>query len=84
MCASGKYESVTQSGTKTIQAENFTRSAIAPLIRAAVMTAKVSWKRHEDVAVGTDAVEAEERRTGWRKTVPMSCGPKDIDQPQSM
>ena len=33
-----------QSGRKTIQAENFTRSAIAPLISAAVMTAKVIWK----------------------------------------
>ena len=32
-----------QIGTNTIQAENFTRSAIAPLISAAVMTAKVIW-----------------------------------------
>ena len=44
MCAIGKYERVTQSGTKTTQAENFTRSATAPLISAAVMIAKVIWK----------------------------------------
>ena len=43
MCASGKYTSVAQIGTKSSQAENFTRSAIAPLIRAVVITAKVSW-----------------------------------------
>ena len=29
---------------KTSQVENLTRSAMAPLIRATVMTAKVSWK----------------------------------------
>ena len=34
---------MTQIGRKTSQEENFTRSAIAPLISAAVMTAKVSW-----------------------------------------
>ena len=44
MWASGKYDSVTQIGRKTSQAENFTRSAIAPLIRAAVMIANVIWK----------------------------------------
>ena len=32
-----------QSGTKTTQAENFSRSATAPLISAAVMIAKVIW-----------------------------------------
>ena len=35
---------MTQSGRKTSQDENFTRSAIAPLISAAVITAKVIWK----------------------------------------
>ena len=44
MWAIGKYDSVSHSGTNTIHAENFTRSATAPLISAAVMTAKVSWK----------------------------------------
>ncbi len=44
MWASGKYDSVSQSGTKSIQAENFRRSATAPLISAAVITANVSWK----------------------------------------
>ena len=43
MWASGKYTSVAHSGTNSSQAENFTRSAIAPLIRAVVITAKVSW-----------------------------------------
>ena len=43
MCASGKYDSVAHSGTNTTHAENFTRSAIAPLMSAVVMTAKVSW-----------------------------------------
>ena len=32
-----------QSGTKTTQAENFIRSATAPLMRAAVMIANVIW-----------------------------------------
>ena len=31
------------SGRKTTQAENFSRSATAPLISAAVMIAKVIW-----------------------------------------
>ena len=44
MCASGKYDRVSHSGTKSIQAENFSRSATAPLMRAAVITANVSWK----------------------------------------
>ncbi len=35
------------SGRKTSQAENFTRSAIAPLISAAVMIAKVIWNIDE-------------------------------------
>jgi hypothetical protein len=35
---------VTQSPENTSQVENFTRSAIAPLISATVMIAKVSWK----------------------------------------
>ena len=43
MWAIGKYAKVTQSPEKTIQVENFTRSATAPLISATVMTAKVSW-----------------------------------------
>ncbi len=34
---------MTQTGTNTIHVENLTRSATAPLMRAAVMTAKVSW-----------------------------------------
>ena len=34
---------MTHSGRKTSHEENFTRSAMAPLIRAAVITAKVSW-----------------------------------------
>ena len=44
MWAIGKYAKVTQRAEKTIQVENFTRSAMAPLMRATVMTAKVSWK----------------------------------------
>ncbi len=43
MWASGKYESVTQNGRNTHHAESLTRSAMAPLIRAAVIVAKVSW-----------------------------------------
>lgn len=42
--ATGTYTRSAQRGTKTSQAPNFARSAIAPLIRAAVMIAKVSWK----------------------------------------
>ena len=35
---------MTQTGRNTSQDENFTRSATAPLISAAVITANVSWK----------------------------------------
>ncbi len=43
-CVTGTYTRSVQSGTKTSHAENFVRSATAPLIRAAVTMAKVSWK----------------------------------------
>ncbi len=43
-CATGTYTSSAHSGTKTSQAPNFARSAMAPLIRATVTIAKVSWK----------------------------------------
>lgn len=43
-CATGTYTSSAHTGTKTSQAPNFARSATAPLTRAAVMIAKVSWK----------------------------------------
>src|SRR5436309_310921 len=43
-CATGKYTSVAQATVNTAQAPNLVRSAIAPLISATVMTAKVSWK----------------------------------------
>ena len=43
-CATTEYTAITQIGTNTIQAENFARSAMAPLISAAVRMAKVSWK----------------------------------------
>jgi hypothetical protein len=43
MCAIGKYTISAHNGRKSTQAENFIRSATAPLIRAAVMTAKVIW-----------------------------------------
>ena len=42
--ATGTYTSSAHTGTKTSHAPNFARSAIAPLISAAVMIAKVSWK----------------------------------------
>jgi hypothetical protein len=43
-CATTEYTTTVQIGTKTIQAENLARSAIAPLTNAAVMMANVSWK----------------------------------------
>src|ERR1700722_13147983 len=42
--ATGKYTSVAQATVNTAQGPNLARSAIAPLISATVMTAKVSWK----------------------------------------
>ena len=45
MKASGQYTRVTQMGTKTAQAVNLARSAMAPLIRATVMMAKVARSR---------------------------------------
>ncbi len=38
------YTSSAHTGTKNIHDENFARSAIAPLISAAVRIANVSWK----------------------------------------
>jgi hypothetical protein len=38
-----EYTAIVHTGTKTIQAANLARSAIAPLTRAAVMIANVSW-----------------------------------------
>lgn len=42
-CATGKYTKVTQSVMNSAQELNFTRSASAPLIRAGVRTANISW-----------------------------------------
>lgn len=42
-CATGKYTSVTHRVMNSAQALNFTRSASAPLIRAGVMIANISW-----------------------------------------
>jgi hypothetical protein len=42
--ATGKYTSVAQPTVNTVQAPNLARSAMAPLISATVMMAKVSWK----------------------------------------
>ncbi len=42
-CATGKYTIVAHSATNSAHAVNFTRSASAPLIRAGVMTANISW-----------------------------------------
>ena len=42
-CATGEYTSNDQGTTKRIMAENFIRSATAPVISAAVMIAKVIW-----------------------------------------
>src|SRR5215470_11214491 len=59
-CATGKYTSVAQAAVNTVQAPNLARSAIAPLISATVMTAKVSWK-------------AENMRSGMPATREASC-----------
>src|SRR5690242_7357225 len=58
--ATGKYTSVAQPTVNTVQAPNLARSAIAPLISATVMTAKVSWK-------------AENMRSGMPDTREASC-----------
>jgi len=44
MCAIGRYAKVNQSNINTNMAENLTRSANAPMIRAGVMAENVSWK----------------------------------------
>ena len=43
MWAKGKYTANIQITTKAMMAENFIRSAMAPMISAGVMIAKVSW-----------------------------------------
>lgn len=42
--ATGKYTTVAHRATNSAQAENLTRSARAPLIRAGVMIANIIWK----------------------------------------
>src|SRR5262245_395391 len=42
-CATGVYTKTNQIATNANQAANFIRSAIAPVIRAGVMTANISW-----------------------------------------
>ena len=43
MWASGKYTANIQITTKAMMAANFIRSAMAPMMSAGVMIAKVSW-----------------------------------------
>ena len=43
MCAIGKYANVNQSPMKRRMAENFIRSANAPMINAGVIAANVNW-----------------------------------------
>jgi hypothetical protein len=42
-CATGKYTTVTQMTTNSVQPQNFARSAMAPEISAGVMIANISW-----------------------------------------
>ena len=44
MCAIGKYANVNQMIKNKSTAENFIRSANAPIIKAGVIAAKVNWK----------------------------------------
>jgi len=43
MCASGKYTSSIHPRTKSMSAEYFMRSAMAPTMRAGVMMANIIW-----------------------------------------
>ena len=82
MWAIGKYENVTHSGRKTTQEDSFTRSATAPLISAAVMTAKVSWKQTASYEPQSTSFWAL-RVKGSENTPPaLLFGPNDSDQPQ--
>src|SRR5436305_13601777 len=55
--ATGKYTSVAQATVNTVQAPNLVRSAIAPLISATVMTAKVSWQAENTMSGMPDTRE---------------------------
>ena len=48
MWAIGRYENVNHSTVNSSTAENFTRSAKAPMIRAQVIAANVPWKATND------------------------------------
>ncbi len=50
MWESGKYTRVAHTPANTSHVPNFTRSAIAPLMSATVMTANVSWKPTQTMA----------------------------------
>ncbi|GAB3837017.1 hypothetical protein GCM10027610_038300 [Dactylosporangium cerinum] len=74
-CAIGTYTTSTQIATKPIQAPNFARSAIAPLSRAAVMMANISWKP-ANAMVGTEPV----RSRGPMPAIP-ACSREPIRPP---
>ncbi|QYU69137.1 hypothetical protein J4558_03040 [Leptolyngbya sp. 15MV] len=48
---------VSQIGTKAISAENFSRSAVAPRISAAVIAANVIWKLMKTYLLITSSVK---------------------------
>ncbi|GAA2779910.1 hypothetical protein GCM10020219_059280 [Nonomuraea dietziae] len=48
-CATGKYTTVAHTSENSTHAPNLARSAIAPLISATVMIAKVSWKAEKTI-----------------------------------
>ncbi len=57
-CATGTYTSSVQTAVNATQEPNLARSAMAPLMSAAVMIAKVSWKVAKST-VGTCPVSEE-------------------------
>ena len=74
---------MTHSGRKTTQDESFTRSAIAPEIRAAVITAKVSWKQTATYEPDSTSFRPNKLNGSAKSPPAMLFGPNDSDQPQS-
>ena len=60
-CATGVYTTIAQSPRNQTHAENFMRSAIAPVISAGVMIANISWNAENDSG-GIDSVPKPGRR----------------------
>ena len=81
--ATGKYTAVTHSPTNSTQPPNLARSAMAPLMSAAVRMANIIWKlaktRTGMVPVTSPIVPSMPRKSRLPTSPPPTEGPKTIE-----